>query len=150
MVQNQTFLSIYPLPALLNPLPLMPFTTEEIIGCTNEAVKGTNKTPRNPPSCFFISCFTASVTPSINTHEPSNDFTILILSFISSFEINHISPFRALIAPFPLISLPSLFIAFDDKLPINPGTLSLSKEIAIFVSTFFPKLPNQELKDLTD
>ena len=28
--RTKNFLSIYPLPALLNPLPLIPFTTEEI------------------------------------------------------------------------------------------------------------------------
>ena len=42
----------------LTPLPLITFTTEEITGCTNEAGKGANKTSRNTPSCFFISCFT--------------------------------------------------------------------------------------------
>ena len=57
---------IYPFPALLSPLPFIPFTTEEITGCTNEAAKGTSKVPRNPPSCFFVSCFTVSVTPSID------------------------------------------------------------------------------------
>ena len=50
-------LSTYFLPALLTPLPLIPFTTKEIAGCTNEAAKGANKAPRNPPSRFFISCF---------------------------------------------------------------------------------------------
>ena len=60
-------MSKYPVPALLTPLSLIPFTTEEITGCTNEAAKGANKVSRNPPSCFFISCFTVSVTPSINT-----------------------------------------------------------------------------------
>ena len=67
MEHNGKFFTIYPLSALLPPLPLIPFTTEEITGCTNEAAKGANKTPRNPPSCFFISSFTISVTPSINT-----------------------------------------------------------------------------------
>ena len=62
-------LTIYPLPALLTPLPLIPFTTEEITACTNEAAKGANKALINSPSCFFISSFTVSVTPSINTAE---------------------------------------------------------------------------------
>ena len=31
------------------------------------------------PSCYCISCFTVSVTPSINTREFSNDFMILIV-----------------------------------------------------------------------
>ena len=61
MEQNYKFLFIYLLPALLISLPHIPFTTEEITGCTNEAAKGANKAGRNPPSCFLISCFTVSV-----------------------------------------------------------------------------------------
>ena len=57
---------MYPLLALLTPLPLIPFTTEEITNCNNEVAKDANKVPRNPPSCFFISCFTVSVIPSIH------------------------------------------------------------------------------------
>ena len=87
MEENYKFLFIYLLPALLTPLPLVPFTTEEITGYTNEAANGDNKAPRNPHTCFFISCFTVSVTPSIDTPESSNDFMILIISFISSFKI---------------------------------------------------------------
>ena len=49
----------------MTPLPVIPFTTEEIKGCTNEAAIGVNKAPRNPHS-RFISYFNASVTPSIN------------------------------------------------------------------------------------
>ena len=41
--------------ALLTPLPEMPFSTEEIICCTNEAAKDANTAPTNPSSCFFIS-----------------------------------------------------------------------------------------------
>ena len=62
--------------------------------------KGANKAPRNLPSCFFILWFTVSVPPSINTYEPSNDFIILIISFISSFKINKINPSAGLIALF--------------------------------------------------
>ena len=51
------------LPALLTPLPLIPFTAEEITGCTKEAAKGANKAPRNLSSWFFISYFTVPVTP---------------------------------------------------------------------------------------
>ena len=107
---RKNFLTTYALPALLTPLPLIPFTTEEITSCTNEAAKGGNKAPRNPPSLFFISCFTVSVTQSINTPESSNDFIILIISFISSFEINKINPLPALPAPFPLIFQSNLFM----------------------------------------
>ena len=47
------FLFIHSLPTLLIPLPLTPFTTEEVTGRTNEAAEGAKKAPRNPPSCFF-------------------------------------------------------------------------------------------------
>ena len=99
---------------------------------------------------FFISTFTVSATSSINTPEASNDFMILIISFISSFEINKVNPFPAFTAFFPLIFLSNLFIAFDVKLLTNPGKLSLAKGIAMFVSAVFPKLPNQEPKDPPD
>ena len=138
MERNKTFLTIYPLPALLTPLPLISFTTEEISGCTNNTAKGANKAPRNPPSCFFISSFNVSVTPSINTSESYNDFIIFMISFISSFKINKVNPSPALTAPFPLIFLSNLFIAIEVKLLANPGKLSLVEEIATFVSDFFP------------
>ena len=54
MEWNQNFIAIYPLPALLTPLPLILFTTEEITGNSNEAAKGANKVP-NLPSCFLNS-----------------------------------------------------------------------------------------------
>ena len=47
MEWNQIVLSIYSLPALLTPLPLILFTANEITACTNEASKGANKAPRN-------------------------------------------------------------------------------------------------------
>ena len=78
---------MYPPSALLTSLALVLLTTEEITGCTIEVAKHTNKAPRNLPSGFFISYFFVSVTSLINTPESSNDFIILIISFISSFEI---------------------------------------------------------------
>ena len=69
---------------------------------------------------------------------------------MSSFEINEVNPFPALTAPVPLIFLSSLFIEFEVKLLTNQGKLSLAKEIAMCVSVFFPKLHNQEPKDLHD
>ena len=51
----------------------MPFTTEEITGCTNEAAKNPRKAPINLPSYFSISFFTVSVTPSINIPQSSNN-----------------------------------------------------------------------------
>ena len=65
--RSKKFYLYYPIPAPPTPLPLIPFTTKEITGCTNEVAKGASKVPRNLPSCSFISCFTVSVTPSINT-----------------------------------------------------------------------------------
>ena len=129
---------MYPLPALLTPLPLVPFTTQEITGCTNEAAKGANKAERNPPSCFFISCFTVSVIPSMNTFESSNEFMILIISSKFLFKINKVNIFPAPAVLFSLMFLSNLFIAFEDKFLTNPGKLFLAKEIAIFFSTFSP------------
>ena len=76
---------------------------------------------------FFFSCFTVLVTPSVNTPKSYSDFTILIISCISSFEINKVNPFPALTAPFPLILLSNLFIAFEAKLLTNPGKLSFEE-----------------------
>ena len=52
----------------------------------------------------------------------------------------------ALAAPFLLIFLSNLFIAFDVKLLTNLGKLSSVKGIATFVSAFFLKLANQGQK----
>ena len=51
--------------------------------------------------------------------------------------------FQDLTVPFPLLFLSNLFIAHEVKLVTNSGELSLAKGIAIFVSRFFCKLPNQ-------
>ena len=140
---------MHPFPVLLTPLPLIPFTTEENIGCTNEAANGANKAPRNQPS-FFILCFTVSVTPPINKPKSSSDFMILIISFISSFKMNKVNPFSALAAPFPLTFISNFFIAFQVIFLTNPGKLSLAKGSGTFVGDFWPKLPNQEPKDPAD
>ena len=78
-----------------------------------------------------IHLLTVSITPSINTPEYSNDFITVT-------------------APFPLIFLSNLFIAFEVKLLTDQGKLSLAKGIATFVSACFPKLANQEPKDPPD
>ena len=75
---------------------------------------------------------------------------ILIISLISSFEKNKVSPFPALTAAFPLIFLPNLLIAFQAKLLTNCGRLSLAKGIARSVNTFLPKLPKKEPKEPSD
>ena len=45
---------MYPLPVPLTPLQLIPFTIEEITGCTKEAAKGVEKASRNPSYCFLF------------------------------------------------------------------------------------------------
>ena len=75
---------------------------------------------------------------------------LLIISFISSSEINKVNPFLALTAPFPLIFLLNLFIAFEVKALTNPDKLSSTKRITIFISAFFPILPYQAPKDQAD
>ena len=159
---TKKFFSIYPCPALLTLLPIIPFTNEEISGCTNEAAKGANKAPRSLPSCFFISCFTVSVTPSINTPKSCNSFIILIILFLTSFESKFFSCSDSSFSTYFCFK----FIAFVVELLSNPFRLSLAKGIAIFVSAFFPKLqakgiaifvsalfrklPDQEEKDPPD
>ena len=96
---------------------------------------------------FMFYCFSNS---SINTPESSHDFMILIISFISSFELNKVNHFPTPTAPFPLIFLSNSFITFEVKLLTNPGKLSLAKGIATFVISFLPKLANQEPKDPLD
>ena len=53
-------------------------------------------------------------------------------------------------SPAPFIFISKLFITLEVKMPTNPDKLSLVKEIAIFLSTFFHKLPNKERKDPPD
>ena len=69
---------------------------------------------------------------------------------MSSFEIKKVNLFPALTATFPLIFLLNLFVMIEVKLLTNPNKLSLSKEITIFFSALFPKLPNQKPKDPPD
>ena len=79
----------------MTPFPVIAFINEETTGCINEeAIGAINEAaisviiaPRNPPSCFFISCFTASVAPSSNRSDFSIYSTILII-FIYLFQIN--------------------------------------------------------------
>ena len=134
----------------MTPLPVIPFTTEEITDSTTEPAKGANVTTRNLPSCSFISCSTLSVTPSINASESSNDFAILIILSTSSFKMNKMNPFPALTTPFPPAFLSNLFTSFKTILLTNSGKLALSKEIATLVSAFSPNLSNQEPKDPLD
>ena len=120
MKWNQNFSSIHPFLALLTPLTLTPFPTEEITGCINEETKGANKALRIHV-LFFISCYTIWVCPSINPSESPNDFKILIKSILSSFEIRKVNYSPALTTPFRVVLLSNLFIALKVKLFTNPG-----------------------------
>ena len=141
---------LYPLPVLMTLLSAIAFTTVEITGWNAEAANDANKAARNPPSCFFISCFTTLVTPSINTSESSNNLTVLIISSVSLFGMNKVNPSPTFAAPFPLILLLNLFIAFETAfeaiLLINPGKLFLAKGIYKSVTTSLPNLSNQETR----
>ena len=83
---------------------------------------------------FFTSCSTISITPSINNLESSSDFIILIISSISSFEVEKVNPFPTLKAPFSLILLSNLCIAFktafEAVLLTNRGNLFLANGTA--------------------
>ena len=59
----------------------------------------------------------------ILTTKSSNDFMILITSFISSFEVSKVNFFLALTGLLPLIFLSNLFIAFEPKLLTNLNCL---------------------------
>ena len=64
--------------------------------------------------------------------------------------MNKVNPLPAFTAPFPLIFLSNLFIAFVVILLTKPEKLSLAKGIATFVSDFFPKYltKNQEIQQI--
>ena len=108
------------------------------MGFTTEAVIGANKAARSSLSYLFISFFIASVTPSIYTSKYPDDFTILIISSISSFKMDKVNHFPVFIVPFSLIIFLNLFIEFKVLLkaifPTNAGKLFLEKEIARSVS----------------
>ena len=78
-----------PLPALLTPFPVIVFVNEEATDYISEeavgAILGAIITGRNPV-LFFISCFTVSLAPSINTPGFSSDydFNNIIHIFIQS------------------------------------------------------------------
>ena len=120
--------------------------------------------PSNPPSYFFISCFTVSFAPSINKPDFSSDSTILVISFISSFEMNKVNILIGLKMPFPLIYLfiylcIYLFIYFQFyllhlklhlKVYTNSDKESLAKGTARSVSVFYPPVYQNYLYNLTN
>ena len=76
----------------MTPFPDITFINEEATGCINEeAIDAINEeaidaiiVSRNQSSCFFISCFTISVVPSIKIPDFPSDSMILLASSISS------------------------------------------------------------------
>ena len=68
----------YSLPTFMTPFLMTPIS----IFHNTETPKVPNNIPRYPPSSYFISSFTVSLTPSINAPEFSNDFMILIIVYI--------------------------------------------------------------------
>ena len=130
----------------MTPLLVIPVTTEKIKSFAIAADTAANIAPQTLTSSCYVSCFTVSVTPSNNTLESSNDLMILIISSISSFEINGVNSFPAFATLFPLILLSILFIAFEAAfkaiLPTNPGKHLQPKEHHNSILLFFlPKLP---------
>ena len=71
-----------PFHILMTPFPDISFINKERMGAINESAVRTIIAPKNPPSCFFISCFAVSVGPSVNRSESSSDSTVLIISSI--------------------------------------------------------------------
>ena len=69
-----------PLPFLFTPLPVRRFPNKLAPNVPNNIL-------RNPPFCSFTSFWTDSVTPFNNNPESSRDFTILIRSSMSLFDI---------------------------------------------------------------
>ena len=51
--------------------------------------------------------------------------------------MNKVNPLLALTAPFPIIFLSNLFIAFDGKLLTNPSKLSLAPGVKKHLLVFF-------------
>ena len=74
-------------PALYIPLPFL-FTLFPVRRFPNKLAPSVpNNVLRNPPFCSFTSFLTDSVTPVNNNPESSRDFTILIRSSMSLFDI---------------------------------------------------------------
>lgn len=88
---------------------------EEVIGCINkEAMDTVTKAaivPINSPFCFFS--FHVLVAPSVNSPEFYSDSTILIISSLSSFEINKVNYFPVLTVRFRFAFLSNLCITFE-------------------------------------
>ena len=143
----------------LTHFPKIYFTDEEATGCINkeaigainEAAIGAIEVGRTPPfCCCFFSCFTISVGQSINRPEFSSDFTIQIISFISSFQMNKLNLFPVLMAPLRLIFLSNLSNIDEVALVANLGKAPLARRIGRFISASLPNLPITLPRNLSD
>ena len=109
----------------------------ESIGTINEPAIGAIIAPINPSCCFFILCFTVLVVvPSNNRSNFSIESTILIISSISSIEINKVNLFPTLAVPCQLF-LKILSNTEEVTLVDNLGKTSLAKGTAQSNNTFF-------------
>ena len=152
--QNVTFSFICPLPAPLTPLPAIPFVLTKLKAVPLKHLKKLTKHQEILLLIFFISCFTVSVTPSINTYEFSSDFIISTISFISSFKRNKVkfscSSYRSFCTYYCsfkfIYCISNLLITFEVILLTNPGKLSLAKGIAIFICVFSLNYQNKNQK----
>ena len=134
-----------PFPVLMTPFSDIAFISKETLDCINkdtisainEAAIGAIIAPTNPPYFFFISSFTVSVAPSINTPDFSNGSTILIISSIYLFEMNNVNLFPALTTSCTLIFLSILFNA-EIAFVANLGNTSLAKGTARPNIAFLP------------
>ena len=88
---------------------------------------------------IFYFMFTVSVPPPINRPQFPSDFTIHILSSISSFEMNKVNLFPTLMDPHPLI-FSFKFITDKVALFANSGKTSSAKGTVRSVNAFLPKL----------
>ena len=131
----------------MTPFLVIAFIHKETIGYINEqAIIAINKAaiddiiaPRNPPSCFYISCFTVLVASLINRPNFFSDSTILIIS--SSFKISKVNHLSALTAPRPLTFLSNLSNTEEFALVAKLGKTSLAKGTARSNNAFLPNLP---------
>ena len=73
-----------------------------------------NNIPRNPRFCSFASFLIVSQTPYINNPDSSRDLTILMISFVSSWEIDN-----------AVVQDPNIFLwitaSVSDAAAVNPN-----------------------------
>ena len=129
--------------------PDIVFINEEPTGCINkkdldaiiEVTVGAIRAPRNPPSCFFISSFNVSVTPSISWPGFSSDSTILIVPFVSSSANDKLNPFPAYTTPFAVVFLSNLSTANEVDLVASLGKTFLAKGTVRSNNNFYLNWP---------